>query len=153
MKALQLFGALALATTLHGTPASSQEVVPNAVGSLDAHVHTVVAGGYWLNDAAEGFFRAVVIADGVEHVDNALYLQWVAIDPDKDAYAVAASVGVGEINAGRGGGGLIDLSQAESEFGTLELIVVVRHERSNDDLRFRLSADGTLGAYEIEEIR
>jgi hypothetical protein len=153
MKPLQLFGALALATVLHGTPASSQEAVPRAVASLDAHVHTVLAGGYWWNDEAEGFFRAAVIADGVEHVDHSLYLQWVKIDPDKDAYAVAASAGVDEIRAGDGEGGLIELSHDDSEFGTLRMTVIVKRDRSNDDLKFRLSADGTLGAYTIEPIR
>lgn len=155
MQPLRLAGLLGLtvAVAFYGDPVVGGEAVPTSVKSLDAHIHTVVAGGYWSKGDAEGFFRAVVAADGVHQVSHKLYLQWVKIDPDKGSYAVAASIGIRQVNADHAGGDLIDLTRDDSELGTFQMLVVVKREGAKEDLRFRLSANETFGTYTIREIR
>ena len=145
--------AFVLAIVLGHGVAIAQEAVPESVGSLSPDVQTVVSDGYWSNDHGEGFFRAVVTAAGVEHVNNELFLQWVSVDVDTNHYVVASSVGIEQINANHTDAYHIAVEKAaDADFGTLRLIVTVSAEHSKTKLKYELAADGKLGSYQLMKV-
>ena len=133
-------------------PVSGQDAVPESAKSLAGEIHTVLYGGYWSNGGDEGFFRAVVIAEGVEHVNHSLYLQWVKVDIEQQSYVLSSSVSIEEINTGHAENYVLELTREESVFGTLRMTVVVTRVRSGGEIKYRLTANGAEGAYKITRI-
>jgi hypothetical protein len=64
-----------------------------------ASIHAVQSGGHWEQHGNEGFYRVVVTSGGVEHVVSRLYVQWIAIDPDAQAYKLTRTIDVKEVGA------------------------------------------------------
>ena len=146
--------AFALLIAANFNPAAGQEPVPSSIRSLGPDIVSVTDGGYWSNDAAEGFYRTAVLAVGVEQVSNRLYLQWVANNVEDGTYAVAKSVSVTEINDSGSGGRLIEISRDKgAEFGKLRMKVTVKRQGSDNTLEYRLTADGRPGNYQLTQTK
>jgi len=154
MKIRQSLAALGLAGALmlQSLPASSQDAVPASVSSLEGEIHSVVNGGYWSDSEDEGFIRAVIVAEGLEHVNHSLYLQWVKVDIEEQSYVLSASVGIKEINSGHAENYVLELKREDSELGTLRMMVVVTRVRSGGEIKYLLTADGAEGSYKITKI-
>jgi hypothetical protein len=138
-----------LIAALAALPARCGEIPP-AIGAMDAGVHAVVSGGYWSSDGKEGFFRAIVTAEGIAAVNHSLFVQWMGINIEAGTYTVESTVAIDEINAEDSGGHVIAMAMDDTaEFGTLRLLVTVTRPRSEKKTRYALSADGTIGAYRL----
>lgn len=83
-------------------PLAAEEWSAADAKALPAGINKVVSGGYWARDGEEGFFRAVIVADGIEHVAQHLYLQWLRIDHSTQGYRVVSTVPVKEVNSAHG---------------------------------------------------
>jgi len=130
--------------------ARAQEPVPDAVATLASGIQSVVSGGYWSSGDQEGFFRAVTVAGGVEHVSMALYLQWLGVDVDTNSSRLLATIPVAEVNSAFSGGRVFDIAMdKDAEFGTLHLVVSVRPSAPGLLTRFDLTASGDIGHYSI----
>jgi hypothetical protein len=152
MRVLRLFRAVGLAFSMAVATvlAAAAGELSGPITGLDARIHSVTSGGYWSDDDNEGFFRAVVAAEGVETTSHNLYLQWLAVDLDKGTYAVLSTSSVDEVNADRADGGVIAVAMdAAAEFGTLRLVVTVTRPRTEVKTRYTLTADGVIGAYRL----
>ena len=84
------------------TPSLAQNEAFEIAEQVPAGIHSVMSGGFWTLGKDEGFFRALVIAGGVEHVSHRLYLQWLRIDAKTRSYDLLRTVNVKELNLGQG---------------------------------------------------
>lgn len=55
---------------------------------LDAEIAFVSTGGAWSNGDRTGFVRVVVVNGGFEHATSSLFLQWLAVDREREAWIV-----------------------------------------------------------------
>jgi len=109
-------------------------------------IHYVRTGGYWSHGQDEGFYRVVVIAGGVEHVAHRLYLQWLAIDRDNNAYKLTRTVDVKELNGQVGAH--FDVSPHFNPDGPFKLTVTVT---TRDNVKRKRSLTATAdGRYTIK---
>lgn len=132
----------------------AQDVIPDSVTGLPAEVQSVVSGGYWSNSDKEGFFRAVVVAGGIEHVGVKLYLQWLGVDLDRNTVEPLATVPVSEVNASTSGERTFDIKMdRNAEFGTFHLVVTVSQSKPQRQTRFDLTANGKLGTYAVAKAK
>lgn len=83
-------------------PSNAQNESFDAAEQVHVSIHHVAAGGFWTLGKDEGFFRAIVVAGGVEHVSHRLYLQWLRIDAKTQSYELVRTVNVKELNLGQG---------------------------------------------------
>ena len=97
------FGTLAgllAATLLFSQPsyAQSQDQEAARIENLPVDIGTVETGGEWQNGDKTGFYRIVVTGDGIEHLVNRLYVQWLALEFGGNSYRLERTVAVEEIN-------------------------------------------------------
>ncbi len=108
-------------------------------------VHSVSADGFWTSGNAEGFYRTVVVAGGVEHVTHRLFIQWLQNDPGNQRYKLIRTVNVTELNLGAG-----HVLDVKTNFGDINLfkISVTATSRGRKVKRFVITAKGE-GGYVI----
>jgi len=128
------------------TPAFSQNEAFEAAEKVPASIHYVNAGSYWQQGKKEGFFRAVVVAGGVEHVSHRMFLQWLQIDPDTQAYELVRTVNVKELNLGQGY--VLEVKPVPTDFGSFR-IDVTANARGGSAKKFSIKA-GADGSYKIQ---
>jgi hypothetical protein len=104
-----------------------------------------MSGGFWTAGTDEGFFRAVVIAGGVEHVSHRLYIQWLRINASSQSYELFRTVNVKEFNLGQG-----FVLEVKTSFGDINSfkIDVIANSRGGKTQRFAITAKGD-GTYVI----
>jgi len=91
-------GGLALAMVCAlAAPAPAEESPDADAKATPPGIHRVLTGGYWEHDKLDGHYRVVIVAGGHEHVSHRLFIQWIAIDPDKQDHKIAWTVPVKEI--------------------------------------------------------
>lgn len=120
-------------------PAYAQNDAFEAAEKVPAGIHHVSAGGLWTGGGHEGFFRAVVVAGGVEHVSHRLFLQWLRNDAKTQAYELIRSVNVKELNLGHG-----YVLDVKSDFGDVNAfkIDVTANSRGGGAKKFAITAKG-----------
>lgn len=131
---------------LSALPAISQNEPFEAAENVPVGIHHVAAGGFWTVGKDEGFFRAVVIAGGVEHVVHRLYIQWLRSDPNKQSYELVRTVNVRELNQGQG-----HVLEVKTSFGDINAfkVDVTANSRGGKAKRFAITAKGD-GKYAIQ---
>jgi len=67
----------ATATLAFSAFAFAQPTVP-------AQVTSVVTGGHWQRGAESGWYRAVIVQDGWEHLWSRLFVEWIAEPKSRD---------------------------------------------------------------------
>ena len=140
------FAALAMAICLASAPSAAEDDFLTDAKGIPVSIHKVAAGGYWSEAEAEGFFRVVVVAAGVEHVVHRLYIQWLAIDADTQGYHLVRTVGVEEVNGGHGA--TLDVEAAFPDLDRLEVSIKVNPRGGGPAQSLVLSAGGD-GTYTI----
>ena len=81
---------------LSALPTAAQNESFEAAEGVSVSINSVMSGGLWTRGKDEGFFRTVITADGVEHVVNRLYIQWLKINTDNQTYELVRTVNVKE---------------------------------------------------------
>lgn len=109
-------------------------------------VHHLASGGFWTAGKAEGFFRAVVTAGGVEHVSHRLFIQWLKTDAKTQRYTVVRTVNVTELNFGHG-----HVLEVQTSFGEINAfkVDVTANNRGGKSRRFAITVKGD-GKYAIQ---
>lgn len=97
-----------------------------------AGVHRVVAGGEWSRDGMSGFYRAIVVAGGVEHVSHRLFVQWIAVTRDPEPYRVLQTTAIEELDTGHGS--IMTIKAAFPKMEVMRLSVTAR-DRSGERAR------------------
>ena len=141
--------ALFLAMFFAGTglrPAVAQNQAFEAAEKTPASVHSAASGGYWSAGSDEGFFRAIVISAGVEHVAHRLYIQWLKNDTKTQTYNLIRTVNVKELNLGQG-----HVLEIVTSFGDVNAfqIAVTANTRGGEAKRYAITARGS-GGYTIQ---
>ena len=131
---------------LSALPSNAQNESFEAAEQVPASVHSAMSGGFWTRGKDEGFFRAVVIAGGVEHVAHRLYIQWLKTDAKKQSYELIGTVNVKELNLGHG-----HVLEVKTSFGDINSfkIGVTANSRGGKAKRFAITAKGD-GKYTIQ---
>ena len=126
-------------------PAAGQNQAFESAEKTPVAVHSVSTGGFWMSGNAEGFFRTVVIAGGVEHVSHRLFIQWLKNDPATQSYQLVRTSNVRELN--------LDAAyvlKVTTAFGDINRfkITVTANARGREAKRFAITAKGE-GGYTI----
>ncbi len=126
-------------------PAAAQNQAFESAEKIPVGVHSVSADGFWTSGNAEGFFRTVVIAGGVEHVSHRLFIQWLQNDPGSQSYKLIRTINVKELNLGTG-----HVLKVTTDFGDINQfkISVTANRRGRNAKRFVITAKGK-GGYTI----
>jgi len=126
-------------------PSYAQNSAFDDAEQVPANVHSVTSGGFWTVGNDEGFFRAVVIAGGVEHVAHRFYIQWLKSDLNTQSYELLRTVNVKELNLGHG-----YILAVKTSFGDINSfkIDIVANSRGGKTKRFAIIARGN-GKYVI----
>ena len=124
---------------LHSLPSSAQDESFKAVEKTPVTIHSLASGGYWSVGKDEGFFRAVITADGVEHVVHRLYIQWLKNDANTQGYELVRTVNVKELNLGHG-----YVMRVKTSFGDINSfkIDVTANSRSGEEKHYAITAKG-----------
>ena len=120
-------------------PAYAQNDAFEAAENVPAGIHHVSAGGFWTGGGHEGFFRAVVVAGGVEHVSHRLFIQWLTSDAKTQAYELIRSVNVKELNLGHGY--VLDIKTVFGDVNAFK-IDVTANSRGGGIKKFAITAKG-----------
>ena len=93
----------------------------------------------------EGFFRVIVVAGGVEHVTNRLYIQWLRVNYETQGYDLIRTVNVKQFNVGYG-----VVLEVKTSFGKINSfkIDVTEKSRGGKAKRFAITVKGD-GKYAI----
>jgi len=131
---------------LSASPSNAQNESFDAAEKVPANVHSAMSGGLWTVGKKEGFFRAVVIAGGVEHVSHRLYIQWLRTDAKTQGYELVRTVNVKELNLGHG-----FVLEVKTSFGDINSfkIDITANSRGGKAKRFAITAKGD-GKYAIQ---
>ena len=126
-------------------PSNAQNEAFEAAERIPASVHSAMSGGYWTQGQDEGFFRAVVIAGGVEHVVHRFYIQWLKVDEKTQGYELVRTVNVKELNLEHG-----YVLEVKTSFGDVNAfkIEVTARSRGGKAKKFSIVARGN-GKYSI----
>ena len=130
---------------LSALPSSAQNTSFEAAERVPASVHSAMSGGFWTHGSDEGFFRAVVIAGGVEHVVHRLYIQWLKTDTKTQSYALIRTANVKELNLGHGH--VLDVKTSFGDINSFK-IDVTANTRGGKARHFAIIAKGD-GQYTI----
>ena len=68
----------------------------NSVSQLGTNIHTVLTGGCWSQDGADGFYRLVAYQGGFEDLYQHLYVQIVKIDWEHHEFRTMKTVPIKE---------------------------------------------------------
>lgn len=130
---------------MNGQTALAQDGFKSAALNTPSGVHRVEAGGYWFRNDAEGFYRAIIVSGGIEHVQHRLYVQWLALDTKTNEYVALATREIVETNLPQG-----LITSMNADFGDLETMVLSVITRTRDDIKhkftIRVLADGSYTA-------
>jgi hypothetical protein len=142
------FGVLvfsAVCASLWALPAAGQNKAFESAEKIPAGVHSVSTGGFWNSGTAEGFYRSVVIAGGVEHVSHRLFIQWLQNDSKNQTYQLIRTMNIKELNLGAG-----YVLEVKTSFGDINLfkISVKASSRGSKTKLFDVTAKGG-GGYTI----
>lgn len=131
---------------LSASPSNAQNESFDAAEQVPASVHSAMSGGFWTRGKDEGFFRAVVIAGGVEHVAHRLFIQWLKVNSKKQSYELVRTVNVKELNLGQG-----FVLEVKTLFGDINSfkIDVTANSRGGNAKHFAITAKGD-GKYVIQ---
>lgn len=131
---------------LSALPSYAQNESFEAAEQVPVNVHSAMSGGFWTVGNDEGFFRAVVIVGGVEHVVHRFYIQWLRSDVNKQSYELVRTVNVKELNLGHG-----HVLAVKTEFGDINSfkIDIIANSRGGKAKRFAITAKGD-GKYVIQ---
>lgn len=130
---------------LSALPSAAQNESFEDTERVPASIHHVASGGYWAVGGEEGYFRAVVVAGGIEHVVHRLYIQWLRNDMKTQGYKLIRTVNVKELNMGHG-----YILKVKTAFGNENAfkIDISAHSRGGQAKRFAITAKGD-GRYVI----
>jgi len=144
---LRFFAAYAsiIVVCLSALPSYAQNESFDAADQVPANVHSAMSGGFWTVGSDEGFFRAVVIAGGVEQVAHRFYIQWLRSDLNTQSYELVRTVNVKELNLGHG-----HVLTVKTSFGDINSfkIEIVANSRGGKAKRFSITAKSD-GKYTI----
>lgn len=136
---------------LSALPSNAQSESFITAEQVPAGVHNVISGGFWTAGKDEGFFRVVVIAEGVEHVAHRLFIQWIKTDASSPniatkGYELIRTLNVKELNLGHG-----HVLKVKTSFGDMNSfkIDVTATSRDSKIKRFSITAKGD-GKYVIQ---
>ena len=135
-----------LLASLGASPAFSQNDPFEAAENVPAGIHYVTAGGAWQQGSEEGFYRAVVVTGGVEHVSHRLFIQWLRINAETQGYELVRTVNVKELNLGHGH--VLDVRPASAKIGQFRIDVSAR-KRGGGVKKFAVTLEDD-GTYQIE---
>lgn len=137
--------ALASFAGLTTSPAFAQNEPFETAEQVPAGIHNVAAGGFWTLGKNEGFFRAVVVARGVEDVSHHLFIQWLQTNANTQAYELIRTVSVTELNLGHGH--VLDVKTAFGDINAFK-IDVTANSRGSPPKNFSITVAGD-GKYAI----
>lgn len=127
------------------TPSNAQNEAFEAAEQVPARIHSIMTGGIWMRGKDEGFFRVVVVAGGVEHVTNRLYVQWLRVDYETQGYELIRTVNVKQFNEGYGS--VLKVKTASGDINAFK-IDVTEKSKSGKAKRFAITVKGD-GKYTI----
>ncbi len=129
------------------TPSNAQNEAFEAAEQVPAGINSVMTGGFWTlgKDKDEGFFRVVVVAGGVEHVTNRLYIQWLRVDYETQGYELIRTVNVKQFNVGYGS--VLTVKTAFGEINSFKTDVTEK-SRGGKTKKFAITVKGD-GKYTI----
>ena len=131
---------------LSSPPSNAQNESFDAAEQVPVSIHHVAAGGFWTLGKDEGFFRAIIVAGGVEHVSHRLYIQWLRVNAKTQSYELVRTVNVKELNLGHG-----FVLEVKTSFGDINAfkIDVTANSRGGKAKRFAITVKGD-GRYAIQ---
>lgn len=127
------------------TPSNAQNEAFEAAEQVPAGIQSIMTGGIWMRGKDEGFFRVVVVAGGVEHVTNRLYIQWLRVNYETQGYDLIRTVNVKQLNVGYGF--VLKVNTSFGEINSFKIDVTV-NSRGGKAKRFAITAKGD-GKYAI----
>lgn len=131
---------------LNASPSPAQNESFEAAEQVPAGIHHASAGGFWNQGKDEGFYRAVVVARGVEHVSHQLFIQWLRTNSKTQDYELIRTVNVKELNLGHG-----FVLAVTTSFGDINAfrVDVTANSRGGKAKRFVITVKGD-GKYVIQ---
>ena len=131
---------------LSSSPSGAQNESSDAAEQVPVSIHHVAAGGFWTLGKDEGFFRAIIVAGGVEHVSHRLYIQWLRVNAKIQSYELVRTVNVKELNLGHG-----FVLEVKTSFGDINAfkIDITANSRGGKAKRFAITVKGD-GRYAIQ---
>ncbi len=106
-----------LGIMLSATPVSADDLALEQAELVPAVIHVVQSGGFWSTGDDEGYFRAVIISGGVEHVSHQLFIQWMRSNSESQDYELARTAKVEELSNG-------NVLEVSTDFGDINAFEV-----------------------------
>ena len=128
------------------TPSNAQNEAFEAAEQVPASIHTAMSGGFWTAGKDEGFFRAIVVAGGIEHVSHRLHIQWLRVNAESQSYELIRTVSVKELNLGQGF--VLEVMTSFGDFNSFKIDVTANSRGGGKAKRFAITAKGD-GKYKI----